>query len=71
MGLLGADTQYPYMPKEELRVDVLETTIQQLEAIQDAFEHHQGNRPPKNMVIDLAVDEFYDMTVKTDGEYWD
>ncbi len=59
------------MSTEELRVSVLETTMQQLEAIQDAFEDHQGNRPPKNMIIDLAVDEFYDMTVKEDGEYWE
>ena len=71
MGLLFRDTKHCGMPKEELRVEVLETTIQQLEAIQDAFEEQQGNRPPKNMIIDLAVDEFYDMTVKPNAEYWE
>lgn len=71
MGLLLHDTKHLGMPKEELRVEVLETTIQQLEAIQDAFEEQQGNRPPKNMIIDLAVDEFYDMTVKPNAEYWE
>lgn len=59
------------MDQVELTVEVLPTTINRIEAIQEAFEEHEEQRPTENMIVDMAVEELYDLAVGEGAEWWD